>query len=585
VDENGKPLAGVKITLFGHEQRERARGNVRVIAEKITGADGEFRFERVVDVAREFPTGLPDDRFPQPPIKILTVVARAAGRATSTEGGLASWAARRGMAPHFVMQPAATLRGRITGPDGQPVADAEVIAGFGGGADGTVNTARTDAEGRYSIDDLSAYDGARVHTEHQRLRERQLEAAKSGEKPPANTLSLWAGPMMMLVKHPDFAAKRVAVDNIPGEQDVQLAPAASIEGRVLINRGDGALSPAANVNVILVRDRPRRDADIASQMFAFQTEQTAADAEGRYRFGSLPAGEYHLMARAGGSSSPALKGVAVNAGQAASAPDMVMTPGGVVRFTLIDEATGQPLELTEGAKIYVSPYARPELPPGLSPVASNVVTLSAGAKGEMRLPPGEYVLLASVPGDANKPHWQSANFANFQNTSGVRIAEGKVAETTILMTKILPAQGPTATLTLSGPPMDEDVDREAPARTGAFVPATAPADGPEAAATPSSDAKQSKPEKFVRLVVGQEGAMTFEGAKTTWEALPALLEKVADREKTVLEIAIASDDMTVREANNVQGAGFRLASQFRFLSGSFVGLHPLGSKGGEQPPR
>ena len=93
-----------------------------------------------------------------------------------------------------------------------------------------------------------------------------------------------------------------------------------------------------------------------------------------------------------------------------------------------------------------------------------------------------------------------------------------------------------------------------------------------------------KPE-FVRIVIGPGGAMTFEGEKTTEEELPKLLEKVPDRERTVLEIAIASDDMTVREANNVQGVVFRLAREFKFLYGSYVGTHPLGSKGGEQPPK
>jgi hypothetical protein len=261
-----------------------------------------------------------------------------------------------------------------------------------------------------------------------------------------------------------------------------------------------------------------------------------------------------------------------------------MTSGGVVKLTLVEQATGKPLDLAEGAKAYVVPYARPELPPGLSPAASNVVTLSAGAKGEMRLPPGEYVLLASIPGDETKPFWQSENFASYQRASGVRVEEGTVADITIPMMRIQPT-GTTATLALAGPPADEERDNETPEATDTFVPATPPADGSEAAPTQNGAAAKPKPEKFVRIVVGQNGQMTFEGEKTTWEALPDLLEKVADREKTVLEIAMASDDMSVREAHNAQGVGVVLARQFKFLYSSYVGTHPLGSKGRERPPR
>jgi hypothetical protein len=352
---------------------------------------------------------------------------------------------------------------------------------------------------------------------------------------------------------------------------------------VLLNKGAQGLAPAASAVVMLVRDMPEREPDNRLQLFAFQTEQAATDAEGRYRFGGLPAGKYHLMARAEGSASPVLGGVVAAAGHVTAAGDMVMTSGGVVKLTLVEQATGKPLDLAEGAKAYVVPYARPELPPGLSPAASNVVTLSAGAKGEMRLPPGEYVLLASIPGDETKPFWQSENFASYQRASGVRVEEGAVADIIIPMMRIQPT-GTTATLALAGPPTDEEPDN-ASERKNTFVPATSPAEGPEEPTDEPRHAIKSKPEKFVRLVVGQNGAMTFEGERTTWEELSKLLEKVADRDKTVFEVAIATDDMTVREANKAQSLGFGLAGQFKFLYSSYVGTHPLGSKGGEQADR
>jgi type II secretion system protein G len=83
---------------------------------------------------------------------------------------------------------------------------------------------------------------------------------------------------------------------------------------------------------------------------------------------------------------------------------------------------------------------------------------------------------------------------------------------------------------------------------------------------------------FVRLVVGEE-KMTFEGQETTWENLPPLLRAVADRPHTVLEIAIASDQMSVRDRDRAQNRASQLARSLGFEYPSDIGVHPLGSTG------
>ncbi|MHC4575218.1 MAG: M56 family metallopeptidase, partial [Planctomycetota bacterium] len=83
---------------------------------------------------------------------------------------------------------------------------------------------------------------------------------------------------------------------------------------------------------------------------------------------------------------------------------------------------------------------------------------------------------------------------------------------------------------------------------------------------------------FVRLVVGRD-RMTFEGKEVTWEDLPQLLEKVPHRNNTVLTLAIASHDITLAEKNEAVARAATLAKNFRFEYLSFVGVHPLGSKG------
>jgi hypothetical protein len=87
---------------------------------------------------------------------------------------------------------------------------------------------------------------------------------------------------------------------------------------------------------------------------------------------------------------------------------------------------------------------------------------------------------------------------------------------------------------------------------------------------------------FVRLVVGEDH-MTFEGKDTTWEELPKLLQKVPNREHTALEVAIPSDEVTLQHKSSAVGRAERLARQSEFEYLSFIGVHPLGSKG--SPPQ
>lgn len=88
--------------------------------------------------------------------------------------------------------------------------------------------------------------------------------------------------------------------------------------------------------------------------------------------------------------------------------------------------------------------------------------------------------------------------------------------------------------------------------------------------------------KFVRVVVQDDG-MTFQGEPASWDRLDGLLQAVSDRASTVLEWAITSNQIP-REQQNAWAIRFgELARRHGFEYASFVGVHPLGSKGGERP--
>ncbi len=89
-----------------------------------------------------------------------------------------------------------------------------------------------------------------------------------------------------------------------------------------------------------------------------------------------------------------------------------------------------------------------------------------------------------------------------------------------------------------------------------------------------------EPRHFVRLVVSQNLTnLTFQGQPTTWRQLPELLAAVPDREHTVLEWATENDSWKLGAYQGVESKLIPFVDVFGFEYLSYVGGHPLGSKG------
>ena len=82
-------------------------------------------------------------------------------------------------------------------------------------------------------------------------------------------------------------------------------------------------------------------------------------------------------------------------------------------------------------------------------------------------------------------------------------------------------------------------------------------------------------QNHVQLVVGKE-RLTLEGEPTTWEELRNRLEKLPDRENTVLYIARTADDWIIAEWKELEDRILVTCRDVGIESTSFVGRRPLG---------
>jgi multidrug resistance efflux pump len=85
-------------------------------------------------------------------------------------------------------------------------------------------------------------------------------------------------------------------------------------------------------------------------------------------------------------------------------------------------------------------------------------------------------------------------------------------------------------------------------------------------------------------VVG-DGKLTFEGADVTWEGLDKRLQKVGDRAHTVLELAVSSENVSLRELNQARSRAEQRSKNFGFEYLSYIGVQSASSKGSPPAPR
>lgn len=339
VDDDGAPLADAEVVLFFFE-RYGAQGARK--GQGTTGPDGKFRFARQKPLAGS-------DAF----LEHYVVAARKPGcssiyrvlQATDLLPGGNNELSLK------LSQKTGTLSGRVTNERGGPLAGADIfvmfpLPGF--------QQAVTDAEGRYAISDLPAWQP-----------KPEFEGANGDIG--SNTQ------IYFRVRHPDYPLTLASYTAIPQVVDVQLLPGMTIEGRVLD----------------LVTGRPAAGARVSAQGVDRSASpgggEAIADDRGEYRL-RLPAGSYNIVAQKENRLGVALDSFAGPVGETTRAPDLKLISGGVIAGKVFD-IDGNPLSrLRENQALRIGNHG-PASPRSGARVAAALV--QADGTYRLRVAPGE----------------------------------------------------------------------------------------------------------------------------------------------------------------------------------------------------
>jgi protocatechuate 3,4-dioxygenase beta subunit/beta-lactamase regulating signal transducer with metallopeptidase domain len=414
VDEKGQPVAGAGVFLFRINQRFNQRDAARKqVGQTKTDAEGRFRFDNVIDIEKEFP----NKKFPPSFIsgdELLQVFVRAPGKATASWLATPAVVAQRGDWQRMTMAAAATLSGRVTGPDGKPVAGALVSGGWFSGWEGATSS-RTDADGNYKIDDGTAFDVNEYKKQVAEQERRQKEQAQAGGK----IFNLFISRPILTVEHPDFATRQTTFDQAPGKKDVQLEKAAILEGRVIFadtgKPAAGALIEAASaIDLNAARQQ-------ISDIPVFNRATARTNADGTYRITSLPAGKYNIWADTPNWVNDGAQAVAATAGKTIKVPDLKFTKGGLISARLIDAKSRQPIKLTAGMQAMITASENPPTMPG-RPIYNSFSPPNSEGRFEVRATPGKKSVAAGAVGTDGQMKWFGPT------PTEMTLADGQTAE-------------------------------------------------------------------------------------------------------------------------------------------------------------
>ncbi|QDT53390.1 hypothetical protein Pan44_14070 [Caulifigura coniformis] len=332
-DGEGVRLGGVEVEVF---LRIRFAEPGEPVCNTTSDATGRFRIP-----------DLPVRSIHARPEHSYYVVARSPGR-TSAVRVVESGSARPKLLEMKLRDRPGQVSGRVTDSAGKPIAGA-IIAAIPIGAHpcAAIMAAESDADGRYSIEDLEPI----------------------GPSAPARP----GGPVLarfLRVYHPDYPITVATVTETPQVLDVTLRPGGRLEGRVM----DAATGrPAEGVTVIAKGLTTRAD--------AFAT----TNRDGEYRFQLLP-DAYAIRCDAEERTCVPLVGIDVQEGATQAAADLSLIEGALIEGVVENAATGLPATVDSTGRVLSITLRGPAFPQTIGAVGSAAV--QADGTFRIRAAPG-----------------------------------------------------------------------------------------------------------------------------------------------------------------------------------------------------
>lgn len=332
----GKPIAGAEVTCFEIDawtMQERAKATQK------TDATGTCRFDGVL-------APLPDVSLAVTGTNnsLCVVAAKAPGRAsvvrTLYRQGSPKFQQIEGStgSMKFVMEPAETLRGRVTNSKGEPVEGVAVYTDRQHTSrphDGFCS-ARTDKNGEYKITDLKRW--VRPKNAGQIVIDtRKGNGGMGHEVPDSFVVNVW---------HPDYGYKWAFGRELPGELNVQFPETGTISGRAI----DATTKrPLPGVQVYAESTANRRAGGDSRRWHSSNWATT--DNEGKYRLALRAENDYQVFARCDGHLSGTVRNIrALPANTSVTADDLEFIRAGIVRAHLVNADTKQRILFTAKPK-------------------------------------------------------------------------------------------------------------------------------------------------------------------------------------------------------------------------------------------
>ncbi len=194
------------------------------------------------------------------------------------------------------------------------------------------------------------------------------------------------------------------------------------------------------------------------QLYSLHYGEARTDANGKYRLTTLPAGSYDLSVEMPDWVNIGIEGFAAAGGKTQTAPDLVLTKGGVISIRVVDAKTGKTIELQPNMRADINSQEIP-FRSGSRSAWNPIATADSEGRFELRTAPGKrgvFVLRVSL---GDEPKWlaKPGPVGEAKPPAVVNVKEGETVQVDVPVVDVKELQKEAITLSLQIAPTPRQV--------------------------------------------------------------------------------------------------------------------------------